>query len=139
MPVNKNTDENIPAVKDKNLIEEGNERRRGGRDNLARNEEEWVEYGIHPTVISDSLHKASVKAVDVLTTMAVPVELTDRDSLVRSASTSLNSIVVSLYSSLLVPLAVDSVLAVVDPVKPDLVDLSDVKIVKKLGGTVDDT
>ncbi|GJQ91249.1 T-complex protein 1 subunit delta [Tanacetum coccineum] len=95
--------------------------------------------GIHPTVISDSLHKASVKAVDVLTAMAVPVELTDRDSLVRSASTSLNSIVVSQYSSLLVPLAVDSVLAVVDPVKPDLVDLSDVKIVKKLGGTVDDT
>ncbi|KAG5229820.1 T-complex protein [Salix suchowensis] len=28
--------------------------------------------GIHPTVISDSLHKASIKAVDVLTAMAVP-------------------------------------------------------------------
>ncbi|PWA34269.1 hypothetical protein CTI12_AA620730 [Artemisia annua] len=95
--------------------------------------------GIHPTVISDSLHKASVKAVDVLTAMAVPVELTDRDSLVKSASTSLNSKVVSQYSSLLAPLAVDSVLAVVDPAKPDLVDLRDVKIVKKLGGTVDDT
>ncbi|GJV97650.1 T-complex protein 1 subunit delta [Tanacetum coccineum] len=135
----KNKDEKIPAVKDKNLIEEGNERRRGGRDNLARNEEEWVEDGIHPTVISDSLHKASVKAVDVLTAMAVPVELTDRDSLVKSASTSLNSKVVSQYSSLLAPLAVDSVLAVVDPAKPDLVDLRDVKIVKKLGGTVDDT
>ncbi|PWA43546.1 hypothetical protein CTI12_AA507350 [Artemisia annua] len=94
---------------------------------------------IHPTVISDSLHKASVKAVDVLTAMAVPVELTDRDSLVKSASTSLNSKVVSQYSSLLAPLAVDSVLAVVDPAKPDLVDLRDVKIVKKLGGTVDDT
>ncbi|GKB66330.1 T-complex protein 1 subunit delta, partial [Tanacetum coccineum] len=135
----KNKDEKIPAVKDKNLIEEGNERRRGGGDNLARNEEEWVEDGIHPTVISDSLHKASVKAVDVLTAMAVPVELTDRDSLVKSASTSLNSKVVSQYSSLLAPLAVDSVLAVVDPAKPDLVDLRDVKIVKKLGGTVDDT
>nr|GEV48454.1 hypothetical protein [Tanacetum cinerariifolium] len=34
--IQKNADE-IPAVKDKNLIEEGNERRRGGTDNLAKN------------------------------------------------------------------------------------------------------
>ncbi|KAL5726601.1 T-complex protein 1 subunit delta [Ranunculus cassubicifolius] len=95
--------------------------------------------GIHPTVISDSLHKASIKAVEVLTAMAVPVELSDRDSLVKSASTSLNSKVVSQYSTLLAPLAVDAVLSVVDPAKPDLIDLRDVKIVKKLGGTVDDT
>ncbi|KAA8524688.1 hypothetical protein F0562_011111 [Nyssa sinensis] len=32
-----------------------------------------------------------------------------------------------------------TILSVVDPAKPDLVDLRDVKIVKKLGGTVDDT
>ncbi|KAM4109065.1 hypothetical protein ACB094_03G092600 [Castanea mollissima] len=36
------------------------------------------------------------------------------------------------YSSLLAPLAVD-------PAKPDIVDLRDIKIVKTLGGTVDDT
>ncbi|KAF2302602.1 hypothetical protein GH714_039207 [Hevea brasiliensis] len=46
--------------------------------------------GIHPTIISDSLHKVSIKAVDVLTAMAVPVELSDRESLIKSASTSLN-------------------------------------------------
>ncbi|KAL3838989.1 hypothetical protein ACJIZ3_023580 [Penstemon smallii] len=95
--------------------------------------------GIHPTVVSDALHKASIKAVEVLSAMAVPVELSDRDSLVKSASTSLNSKVVSQYSTLLAPLAVDAVLTVVDPEKPDLVDLKDIKIVKKLGGTVDDT
>ncbi|KAF6151702.1 hypothetical protein GIB67_001985 [Kingdonia uniflora] len=32
-----------------------------------------------------------------------------------------------------------AVLSVIDPVKPELVDLRDVRIVKKLGGTVDDT
>ncbi|KAJ4838971.1 T-complex protein 1 subunit delta [Turnera subulata] len=95
--------------------------------------------GIHPTVISDSLYKLSINAVDVLTAMAKPVELTDRDALVRSASTSLNSKVVSQYSTLLAPLAVDAVLTVVNPEKPDMVDLRDIKIVKKLGGTVDDT
>lgn len=95
--------------------------------------------GIHPTVISDSLYKLSVHAVEVLHSMAIPVELSDRDSLVKSAATSLNSKVVSQYSSLLAPLAVDAVLSVVDPEHPDLVDLRDIKIVKKLGGTVDDT
>ncbi|KAL0380130.1 UNVERIFIED_CONTAM: T-complex protein 1 subunit delta [Sesamum angustifolium] len=95
--------------------------------------------GIHPTIVSDSLHKTSIKAVEILSAMAVPVELSDRDSLVKSASTSLNSKVVSQYSTLLAPLAVDAVLSVVDPEKPDLVDLKDIKIVKKLGGTVDDT
>ncbi|RWR73885.1 T-complex protein 1 subunit delta [Cinnamomum micranthum f. kanehirae] len=95
--------------------------------------------GVHPTVVSDSLHKLSLKSVDVLTAMAVPVELSDRESLIKSAATSLNSKVVSQYSTLLAPLAVDSVLSVVDPAHPDLVDLRDVKIVKKPGGTVDDT
>ncbi|KAK6127668.1 hypothetical protein DH2020_038546 [Rehmannia glutinosa] len=95
--------------------------------------------GIHPTIVSDSLHKTSIKAVEILSAMAVPVELSDRDSLVKSASTSLNSKVVSQYSTLLAPLAVDAVLSVVDPEKPDLVDLKDIRIVKKLGGTVDDT
>ncbi|KAM1702266.1 hypothetical protein EV1_027170 [Malus domestica] len=43
--------------------------------------------------------------------MAVLVELTDRDSLVKSASTSLNNKVVSQYSTLLAPMAVDAVLS----------------------------
>ena len=100
-----------------------------------------LSHGIHPTVISDSLHKAALKAVDVLTTMAVPAELFDRESLIKSAPllSSLNSKVVSQYSNLLALLAVDSILSVVDPTKPDIVDLQDIKIVKKLGGTVDDT
>ncbi|CAI5494438.1 unnamed protein product [Closterium sp. Naga37s-1] len=95
--------------------------------------------GIHPTIISEALHKAANKAAEILTTMAVPVELSDRESLVKSASTSLNSKVVSQYSSLLAPLAVDCVLQVMDPSHPDVVDLRDIKVLKKLGGTVDDT
>ncbi|KAL6143479.1 hypothetical protein ACLB2K_054174 [Fragaria x ananassa] len=95
-----------------------------------------LSHGIHPTVISDSLHKIAINAVDVLTAMACTVELSDRDALVKS---ELNSKVVSHYSRLLAPQAVDAVLSVFDPVKPEIVDLRDIKIVKKLGGTVDDT
>lgn len=44
--------------------------------------------------------------------------------------------VVSQYSSLLAPMAVDAVLNVIDPARPNSVDLKDIKVLKKLGGTV---
>lgn len=53
--------------------------------------------------------RCATKAVEILTTMSQPIELTDRESLIKSASTSLNSKVVSQQSSLLAPIAVDAV------------------------------
>ena len=47
--------------------------------------------GIHPTVIAEAFIKASVKAVEYLTEMSIPVDLRDKTSLVRAAKTSLNS------------------------------------------------
>ena len=47
--------------------------------------------GIHPTTVSESYQKAADKAVEILTDMAVPVSLSDRQSLLKSATTSLSS------------------------------------------------
>mmetsp|Transcript_20924 Transcript_20924/g.34542 ORF Transcript_20924/g.34542 Transcript_20924/m.34542 type:complete len:391 (-) Transcript_20924:225-1397(-) len=71
--------------------------------------------------------------------MSVPVDLTDRDSLVKAASTSLNSKVISNNSSTLAPLAVDALLSIIDPLSATNCDLRDIAVVKKLGGTIDDT
>lgn len=95
--------------------------------------------GIHPTVISESFQRASAKAREILQGISQKVELTDRQSLLKSASTSLNSKVVSQFSSQLAPIAVDAVMKVIDPVSACNVDLRDIKLIKKLGGTVDDT
>lgn len=95
--------------------------------------------GIHPTVISESFQKAAAKSKEILTKMSIPVKLTDRQSLLQSAATSLNSKVVSQHSSLLSPIAVDAVLRVIDPLTATNVDLRDIKLIKKLGGTIDDT
>uniref|UniRef100_A0A670YAT0 T-complex protein 1 subunit delta n=1 Tax=Pseudonaja textilis TaxID=8673 RepID=A0A670YAT0_PSETE len=46
--------------------------------------------------------------------------------------------VVSQYSSLLSPMSVEAVMKVIDPTTASSVDLRDIKIVKKLGGTIDD-
>lgn len=53
--------------------------------------EKLLEKGIHPTTIADSFAKASTKAVEYLTEMSTPVDLNDQGSLLRAASTSLNS------------------------------------------------
>ena len=98
-----------------------------------------LQKGIHPTTISESFQKAAGKAVDILTGMATPLDLTDRESLLKAANTSLNSKVVSQNSAELSPIAVDAVLKVIDPARENNVNLKDIKIIKKLGGTVDDT
>merc|ERR1719408_1102866 len=67
------------------------------------------------------------------------IELDDRESLLKNAVTSLNSKVVSQNSALLAPMAADAVLKVIDPATATNVDLRDIRIVKKVGGTIDDT
>merc|ERR1712066_917689 len=101
--------------------------------------EKLLNKGIHPTLISDAFQKASAKSAELLQAMAMPVDLSDREKLLQSANTSLNSKVVSQHSSELSPIAVDAVLKVIDPAKTDTVNLKDIKVIKKLGGTVDDT
>ncbi|KAF7408622.1 hypothetical protein HZH66_003159 [Vespula vulgaris] len=101
--------------------------------------ERLLQKGIHPTLISDAFQKAAAKAVEILTSMSIPVDLTDKESLVKAAATSLNSKVVFQQSSLLAPLAVNAVLKVTEPGKEQAVDLNDIKVIKKLGGTVEDT
>jgi len=98
-----------------------------------------LEKGIHPTQISEGLLRACQKGVEYLTEMSYPINLTDREALLKSAITSLNSKVVSQYSNVLAPIAVDAVLHVIDPQKDTNVDLRNIKIVKKVGGTIDDT
>ncbi|GAA5932843.1 chaperonin-containing T-complex subunit CCT4 [Sporobolomyces koalae] len=94
--------------------------------------------GIHPTIIAESFTKAAHKVVEFLQDMSTPVDLSDRDNLLRAATTSLSSKIVSQYSSILSPIAVDSVLRLVTPQSTN-VDLRDIRLVKKVGGTIDDT
>lgn len=47
--------------------------------------------GIHPQVVANAFSLAVSKAEDILTEMAIPIHLDDRDSLLKNAVTSLNS------------------------------------------------
>ncbi|KAH0265770.1 t-complex protein 1 subunit delta, partial [Aureobasidium melanogenum] len=71
--------------------------------------ERLLQKGLHPTVISDSFQRAAKHAVEVLTNISIPINLSDRQTLLKAASTSLSSKIVS-QEPKLAPMAVDSVL-----------------------------
>lgn len=98
-----------------------------------------MEKGIHPSIISNAFGTAVTLSQDILKNMSTRVDLSDREALIQAATTSLNSKVVSAHSARLAPLAVDAVFSVIDTETADNVDLRDIKVVQKLGGTVDDT
>jgi len=98
-----------------------------------------LDKGIHPTVISEGFQLALDKALTILETLKTPIDLADKEALVNCVITSLSSKVVSSNSDVLAPLAVESVLHCLNPAIPNNVDLRDIKIVKKLGGTIEDT
>lgn len=104
--------------------------------------EKLLAKGIHPTVISDGFQKAAELALRVIQDMATPVDMADNQALLHAAATSLNSKVVSQHSSLLAPIAVQAILSVMEPFTDRVgakVDLRDVKVIERIGGTVEDT
>lgn len=100
---------------------------------------ELLQKGIHPTQIADAFKLSAAKAIEILESIAKPVDLLDRESVLDAVKTCLSSKVVHNNSDVLAPIAVDAVLSVIDPLTATNCDLNDVKIVKQVGGTMDDT
>ncbi|KAJ3379791.1 T-complex protein 1 subunit delta [Entophlyctis sp. JEL0112] len=92
--------------------------------------EKLLDKGIHPTTIAESFQKAATKCTEYLTEMSTPLDLSDRESLLKSATTSLSS---------KSPCPYRGVLRVIDPAVATNVDLQDIRLVTKVGGTIDDT
>lgn len=95
--------------------------------------------GIHPTMIAEAFKQAAAKAEEELIKMSRPVDLNDRQSVLDAVNTCLCSKVVHQNADILAPISVDAVLGIIDPNTAVNVDLNDVKIVKQVGGTMDDT
>jgi T-complex protein 1 subunit delta len=77
--------------------------------------------------------------MEILKSIMIPVELSDRENLINCVNTSLSSKIINQHTDILSPLAVDSVLRIIDPLNDSNVDLRDIKITKKASGTLEDT
>lgn len=95
--------------------------------------------GIHPTMIAEAFKMAAAKTEEILIEMAKPIDLNDRESLIDAVNTCLSSKVIHNNADVLSPISVDAVLSIIDTQTSKNVDLNDVKIVKQVGGTMDDS
>ena len=107
---------------------------------LLEKAEKLLEKDVHSTVIIDGYQAASEKALELLTKLAKTVKPDDQESLIKIAKTSMQSKLVSENSVPLSKLAVDAILKIaeIDGDKYS-VDLDNLKVEKKAGGSIDDT
>jgi thermosome len=107
---------------------------------LLKKAEALIEQNVHPTVISGGYRLAAVKAREILDSVAISVSPDDKETLMDIARTAMISKSVSASRNLLADVAVKAVSAVAE--KKDgkwLVDDDNIQIVKKQGGSTDDT
>jgi thermosome len=100
-----------------------------------------IDKDVHPTIIVDGYRKAAQYAIKELGKLAIKVEPGDKEILLKIARTSLATKLVSRDSSHLSKLVVDSLLLVSEK-QPDgtfKVDIDNVKVEKKPGGSILDT
>jgi len=107
---------------------------------LLEKAEKLLEKDVHSTVIIDGYEAASARALELLGELAKVIKPDDRESLIKIAKTSMQSKLVSEDSVSLSKLVVDAILKIVE-IDDDKhsVDLDNLKVEKKAGGSIDDT
>lgn len=102
--------------------------------------QELIRKEVHPTIIVDGYRKATEKALEYLEQIGIAVKPTDRESLKKIAETAVASKIVSERKDYVADLAVRAILQVVEKVKDRYrVDIDDIKLQKKPGGSLVDT
>ena len=95
---------------------------------------------VHPTVIVDGYRKAANKAKEHIKNMAETVTSNDKKTLIKIARTSMQTKLVRKYSDNLSNIIVESVLAVAEKNGSNYtVDIDDIKVEKKSGGSIPDS
>jgi thermosome len=107
---------------------------------LLEQAEDLIRDNVHPTIIVDGYRKAAAQALKNLDKIAIPIKATDKEWLLKVARTSMASKLVSRDSEYLSGLVVDALLAVTEKFGETYkVDIDDVKVEKKPGGSLKDT
>jgi len=101
--------------------------------------EDLIEQEIHPTIIAAGYRLAAEKAVEVLNSLAMKVEISDRDLLISIAETAMTGKGAESAKSLLSKIAVDAVTSITDTNGKNTVDKENINIVKKVGGSVENS
>ena len=102
--------------------------------------EELLKKDVHSSVIIEGFQAASEKALEILAEISKKVSSDDRENLLKIASTSMESKLISEDSDSLSKIVVDSILNITETKDGNsTVDLENIKVEKKAGGSIQDT
>ncbi len=104
--------------------------------------EELLTQNIHPTVIVNGYRLAADKSLEILTKMAIDIKATDEEVLKNIAKTSMKGRITEAESEKLAAIVVSAVRRVAEAgeAKGSLkVDIEDIKVEKKTGGSLEST
>src|SRR6266516_2155765 len=107
---------------------------------LIEKAEDRIGKDVHPTIIVDGNRKSAIKAIEILNSMGQKIRENDRGDLIKVAKTSMQTKLVSRESDQIAELVVTACLLVSE--KNDSVskiDIDDIKVEKKAGGSLHDT
>ena len=102
--------------------------------------EELLKKDVHSSVIIEGFQAASEKALEILAEISKKITPEDRETLLKVAITSMESKLISEDSELLSKIVVDSIMNITETSdKKSSVDLDNLKVEKKAGGSIQDT
>ena len=107
---------------------------------LIERAEELIGKDVHPTIIVDGYRKSAVKAIEILNTLAQKIDGSDKEQLIRVAKTSMQTKLVSKEADELAQIVVNAMMQISEKTDSGYkVDIDDVKVDKKAGGSLRDT
>lgn len=107
---------------------------------LIEKAEELITKNVHPTVIVDGYRKCAVKSIELLNNIAIKVTNNEKEQLIKIAKTSMQTKLVSKESNDLASIVVTASQQVAETANGSTrVDLDDIKVEKKSGGSIKDT
>jgi thermosome len=107
---------------------------------LLRTAGDLLEQNIHPTVITRGFQMAAEKAVEVLNKLAITIKPGDKNTLKDIAMTSMASKGASSAKEILADVVVESITSIAEKTNgKTVVDLDNIQVQKKQGGTINDT
>jgi len=107
---------------------------------LLKRSEELVEANVHPTIITAGFRMAADRACEILEKLADKVSIKDQGTLLKIAMTSMSSKGAAAHKTKLAEIAVKAVTSIAEERDGKYtVDKDSLLVVKKHGGSVDDT
>jgi archaeal chaperonin len=107
---------------------------------LIEKAEELITKDVHPTIIVDGYRKSALKSIEFFNNLARKIDGGDKTELIKVAKTSMQTKLVVKESSELAEVVVSAALQVSEPNESVYnVDIDDVKVEKKAGGSLRDT